>query len=76
MAATQQTADVGRPKADKPKDVAISLRTYSEVRDAIEEYARAEHRTVAQMTELLLRESIIARRKSERRKADDIERLP
>lgn len=76
MAAAMQTLDVGRPKLDKSKDVPISTRTYSEVRNAIDEYARAEHRTTSQMVELLLREAIIARRKKDRRKTDDIESLP
>ena len=71
-----QNPDVGRPKSEKPKSAALNFRTYPEVREAIEEYARAEHRTTAQMTELLLREAIIARRKAEKRSAKDIEALP
>lgn len=77
MAATVETAaDMGRPKADKPKESVISLRTFVEVREAIEAYARREHRTIAQMTELLLREAIIARRKRDKESASDIEQLP
>jgi hypothetical protein len=77
MAATAQTAaDMGRPKADKPKESVISSRTFPEVRDAIDGYARKEHRTIAQMIDLLLREAIIARRKKDKESAADIERLP
>lgn len=77
MAATTQTAaDMGRPKSDKPKEASISLRTYAEVREAIDDYARREHRTIAQMTELLLREAIIARRKRDKESAKEIESLP
>lgn len=76
MPRASQTADVGRPKSDKPKDAAISLKTFPEVRDALLEYARREHRTVAQMTDLLLREALIARLKREKRDASAIEDLP
>jgi hypothetical protein len=77
MAATAHTvADMGRPKADKPKESVISLRTFAEVRAAVEDYARAEHRTIAQMAELLLREAVIARRKRDKKSAADIESLP
>lgn len=70
------SVDMGRPKSDKPKEAVISLRTFAEVREAIEEYARREHRTIAQMTELMLRESIVARRKRDKESAADIEALP
>jgi hypothetical protein len=77
MAAAVQTgSDMGRPKADKPKEAVISLRTFSEIRTSIEEYAAGEHRTIAQMTELLLREAIIARRKRDKKPTADIEGLP
>lgn len=77
MAATAHTvADMGRPKSEKPKEALISLRTFSEVREAIEDYASREHRTLAQMTELLLREAIIARRKRDKESPADIENLP
>jgi hypothetical protein len=72
----QTTADVGRPKAEKPKDAVISLRTFPEVREAIDDYARREHRTIAQMTELLLREAIIARRQRDKESSKEIENLP
>lgn len=75
-AAAQTVADMGRPKADKPKESVISLRTFAEVRAAIEDYASNEHRTIAQMTELLLREAIIARRKRDKKPFTDIESLP
>ena len=75
-AAAQTVADMGRPPADKPKDAVISLRTFAEVRAAIEDYARREHRTIAQMTELLLREAIIARRKRDKESSKNIEELP
>jgi hypothetical protein len=75
-AAAQTVADMGRPKAEKPKEAVISLRTFAEVREAIEGYARREHRTIAQMTELLLREAIVARRKRDKESAADIEALP
>lgn len=75
-AAAQTVADMGRPKADRPKDAVVSLRTFPEVREAIEDYARREHRTIAQMTELLLREAIIARRKRDKESSADIEKLP
>lgn len=76
MPAIQEARDMGRPKAEKPKEAAISLRTFQEVRDAIEEYARDEHRTLAQMADLLLREAIVARKKKAKQSAADIERLP
>ncbi len=77
MAATLQTpAEMGRPKVDKPKGSVISLRTFPEVREAIEDYARREHRTIAQVTELLLREAIIARRKKDKEGFKEIESLP
>lgn len=77
MAATVQTApEMGRPKSEKPKNAAISLRTYAELKSAIDEYAREEHRTTAQMTELLLREAVIARRKRDKKATKDIDDLP
>lgn len=77
MAANSQTApEMGRPKSDKPKDAVISLRTFPEVRAAIDDYARREHRTIAQMTELLLREAILARRKRDKEPTADVEGLP
>ncbi len=75
-AVAHASADMGRPKADKPKESVVSLRTFAEVRLAIEEYAAAEHRTVAQMADLLLREAIISRRKRDKKSASDIEDLP
>jgi hypothetical protein len=75
-AALQTAAEMGRPKSDKPKDAVVSLRTYPEVRDHIEEYARREHRTVAQMADLLLREAIAARLKGEKKSAASITGLP
>lgn len=65
-----------RPKSDKAKESVISLRTYAEVREAVEEYARAEHRTVAQMADLLLREAIIARRRQAKEQHGEIDNLP
>lgn len=76
MGSTLQTTDMGRPKAAKPKEAVISTRTFQEVRDAVEEYARREHRTMAQMTELLLREAIVARRKKDKEPTKDIDELP
>lgn len=77
MAAIAQTAaEMGRPKADKPKESVISSRTFPEVREAIDDYARREHRTIAQMIDLLLREAIIARRKKDKESASEIEKLP
>lgn len=76
MAGPLQTADMGRPKSDKPKGARISLRTYPEVRTAIEEYASRDHRSVAQMTELLLREAIIARKRRDKKSTKEIEGLP
>lgn len=77
MAVIAQTAaEMGRPKADKPKESVISSRTFPEVRDAIDNYARREHRTIAQMIDLLLREAIIARRKKDKESASEIEKLP
>lgn len=73
---TQNAVDMGRPKSDKPKDSVISSRTFPEVREAVEEYARREHRTVAQMIDLLLREAIIARRKKDKQSTKEIEDLP
>jgi len=67
---------MGRQKSEKPKDAVISTRTYTEVRAAIDEYARQERRTVAQMTELLLREAIVARRKRDKQSAAEIKALP
>lgn len=75
-AAIQAAAEMGRPKVDKPKDSVISLRTFPEIRAAIEDYARREHRTIAQVTELLLREAIISRRKKDKQSAREIESLP
>ena len=76
MAVAQQTADMGRPKSERSKDAVISLRTFPPVRDAVDEYARREHRTIAQMADLLLREAILARRKKDKEPAEDIEELP
>lgn len=77
MAATAHTvSDMGRPKSEKPREAIISLRTFTDLRQAIEDYAKREHRTLAQMTELLLREAVISRRKRDREAADDIEDLP
>jgi hypothetical protein len=76
MPRASQTPDVGRPKSDKPKSAAISLKTFPEVRDLLTEYARREHRTIAQMADLLLREAIVARLKKEKRSAAGIEGLP
>lgn len=67
---------MGRPKAERTKDSLVSLRTFLEVRDALEGYARQERRTPSQMAELLLREAIIARRKRDNLAAADIEGLP
>ena len=75
-AAIQTAAKMPRPKAEKPKDAVVSLRTFPEIRDAIEEYARKEHRTLAQMADLMLREAIIARWKKEKRATEGIEELP
>lgn len=73
----QQTAyDVGRPPSDRPKDSILHLRVHPELRAAIEGYARVEHRTIATMTDLLLREAVIARRKAAGESAKDIEGLP
>lgn len=76
MAVIVQTAEMGRPKAEKPKQHVVSTRTFTEVRDAVSEYARREHRTIAQMADLLLREAIIARRKRDKEPATEIETLP
>lgn len=77
MAATLQTAtDMGRPKSDNPKDAVISLRTFHKVRTLLEEFAKREHRTLAQMAELMIREAIIMRLTKEKRSVKDIESLP
>lgn len=76
MSSVQTSAEMGRPKADKPKTAVISSRTFAEVREAIEAYARSERRTTAQMIDLLLREAIIARRKRDRQSTTEIETLP
>lgn len=76
MLKTVQTSDMGRPKAERPKQSVVSLRTFDVVRQAIEEYARKEHRTLAQMADLLLREAITARRKRDKESASEIEQLP
>jgi hypothetical protein len=67
---------MGRPKADKTRSAAMGFRAYPEIREAIETYAKREHRTVAQTIELLLREAIIARRKRDKESAKEIEDLP
>lgn len=76
MATAIQNVEMGRPKADKPKEHVVSTRTFTEVRDAVADYARREHRTMAQMADLLLREAIIARRKRDKESATEIEALP
>lgn len=76
MLKTLQTSDMGRPKAERPKQSVVSLRTFDVVRQAIEEYARKEHRTLAQMAELLLREAIIARKKRDKESTAEIDKLP
>lgn len=76
MASAVQTSDMGRPKSEQPKQSVISLRTFDVVRQRIEEHARREHRTLAQMAELLLREALIARGKREKESTTDIENLP
>lgn len=76
MSSVQTSAEMGRPKAEKPKTAVISSRTFLEVREAIDAYARLERRTTAQMIDLLLREAIIARRKKDKLSTIDIERLP
>lgn len=72
----EDTATMGRPPAENPKDERLSLRIHAELRAAIEEIASAEHRTLAQMTDLLLREAVIARRKAAKKDARDILALP
>lgn len=76
LAAAQDSRTMPRPPAEKPKGAILNFRTFPEVRDAVEEFARAEHRTVAAMADLLLREAIIARRKAAKRSTTDIENLP
>ena len=76
MPKTVQNSGMGRQKSDKPKDALVSTRTFSEVFDAISGYARKEHRTIAQMADLLLREAIISRRKAAKEPTKDIEDLP
>jgi hypothetical protein len=71
-----QNSTMGRPKSDKSKDALVSLRTYGEVHAAIADYARMEHRTIAQMADLLLREAIIARRTLAGEDTSDITELP
>lgn len=74
--AVQDAPDMGRPPADKPKAAILNFRVYPEVREAVEAYARKEHRTVASMAELLLREAIVARMKRDKEDPSSIEQLP
>lgn len=74
--AVQNVADVGRPPAEQPKSAILNFRVHPEVRDAVEQYARQEHRTLAAMADLLVREAVIARRKRDKESAEDIESLP
>lgn len=66
----------GRPKADRTRSDVLKLRTFPEIKNAVEDYARQEHRSPSQMTELLLREAITARRKRDKKSTKDIDDLP
>ncbi len=74
--AAQNEPEMGRPPAEKPKDAIIHFRTHSEVREAVEAFAREEHRTLAAMSDLLMREALIARLKAAKKDAAAIENLP
>lgn len=67
---------MARPPADQPKNAILNFRVHSEVRSAIEDLARAEHRTLAAMSDLLIREAIIARLKAAGEDTSEIENLP
>jgi hypothetical protein len=75
-ATAQDRRAMPRPPTEKPKGAILNFRTYPEVRDAVEAIAREEHRTVAAMADLLLREAIVARRKAAKKPTADIENLP
>lgn len=74
--AVQDAPEMGRPPSDKPKAAILNFRVYPEVREAVEAHARKEHRTVASMAELLLREAIVARMKRDKEDPSSIEGLP
>jgi hypothetical protein len=57
----QHTSPVARPKLDKTKDTPLNLRVYAELRDGLEAIARHESRSLNQMSDLLLRQAVIAR---------------
>lgn len=64
-----------KPKSESVREATITIRTYQAVRDAIDEVAEREHRPLSQMTELLIREALIARLKAEKRSTKEIEAL-
>lgn len=76
-AATAQDArGMARPPIDKPKGAILNFRVHAEVREAVEAFAREEHRTMASMADLLIREALIARLKARKQPTDDIDSLP
>lgn len=66
----------GRPADVNPKGAILNFRVHREIREAVERFARDEHRTLAAMSDLLVREAIVARLKSRKQSTDAIERLP
>jgi hypothetical protein len=74
--AVQDAREMGRPPADNPKTAILNFRVHSEVRETVEQFARDEHRTVASMADLLIREALIARLKAARKPTKELESLP
>ena len=68
--------DMGRPTADKPKSEILHFRVHPEIKDAVERFAKDEKRTVASMSDLLMREAIIARLQELEEGTTAIEELP
>ena len=72
----QNASDMGRPPAEQPKTSVLNFRVHPETREAVEACARDEHRTLAAMSDLLIREALIARMKAAGEDASVIEGLP
>lgn len=58
------------------KDAILNFRVHSAVRAAVETIARDEHRTLASMADLLIREAVIARLKARKQPTAAIANLP
>lgn len=74
---TKHNADgMARPPAEQPKTAVLNFRVHAEVREAVERFARDEHRSLAAMSDLLVREALIARLEEAGENASRIRELP